>query len=493
MSKIKILLVSVVACVFATFVGLVYAACNSETAGEYTLDVEIDNLPEYVCADEGTATWSVNVIGPPLGSTGTVAITGDAWGEAVFNGSGIVNVEVTYTSEVSDEPEDMQAQIKVSVPDDAYVNPDDPADDKCEVMDEHLFTIVKVDLGMGPYLGIYKIDSTTIPVDSETATATVTPDISASYSWSLNSLNTVFDPAPPTGNTATIKETGTPSANYQDQKVTVQITPSGCMAEADFTVVRVDVEMKDPQGNWLSEADEETGGGYVLLNDDDDNTNGSSDLTESSITGEDDLIEVKITLFPADLPSAETVTITSGNVLYRNSDKSTPFPDGTYPVSSFPLTLWVEGKSASSDPRDKEIRAVFNPRPNACDQVKYTVVGVDFSIDRVCAQAVHSASHDVTVTLTPTTPGVPVHMSLVPSPGGAATFSPSGSSTIDITTTTTLSVLGTTVSSAVDDMIMRARINPSDDKDDQFTVVELVDSTFLNTECDDAPSDPPWI
>jgi hypothetical protein len=41
MSKNKILLLSAVACVFATFVGLVYAACNSEEGNDYILEASL--------------------------------------------------------------------------------------------------------------------------------------------------------------------------------------------------------------------------------------------------------------------------------------------------------------------------------------------------------------------------------------------------------------------------------------------------------------------
>ncbi len=234
--------------------------------------------------------------------------------------------------------------------------------------------VSNISLEMPPYLGIKMTDPIDDPVDFETAK--VNADPSASCDWSLNSAITHFDPEPGNGLTATVKEQGNASGAYREEEISVVVSQDSIgevELETNFTVVRIDIEM---QG--LGEANEETVGGVVWLNSDDDNTNGVPDLAEAPVTNENDLVPVVITLYPSGLPGDETVSIAGGN-LYEDMEKRTP-ASSSYPVSSFPLTLYVEGKNVSSSPRDKEI-TVTHVLSGATDKVKYTVCGVDLDID----------------------------------------------------------------------------------------------------------------
>ncbi|MBU4198863.1 MAG: hypothetical protein KKG09_04470 [Verrucomicrobia bacterium] len=232
--------------------------------------------------------------------------------------------------------------------------------------------VCKLTLTMDEYLGISMVDPTNTPVDSGTATATLSPAISATYSWLLGSGITHFDPDPGSGNTAIIKEEGIASGSYRNEKV--MVSARGLTAETNFTVVRIDIQMQD-----LDEANEEVVGAFVPLNSDDDNANGVPDLSEAPVTNENDLVELTIALYPGDLPADETVSITGSENLYEDQEKQTQASAG-YPVSRFPLTLWVEGQSVSSDLRDKEIM-VTHIASGAKDKVKYTVLKADLDID----------------------------------------------------------------------------------------------------------------
>jgi len=89
-----------------------------------------------------------------------------------------------------------------------------------------------------------------------------------------------------------------------------------------------------------------------------------------------------------------------------------------------------------------------------------TVVKVDYNIDHVCTTGVHSA-HVVPVTVTPSSAGVPITLTLerVTTGGsGAAVFTNTGLSTMTIYGSTNVTVMGTEVSDVVSNMAMRAQL-----------------------------------
>lgn len=238
-------------------------------------------------------------------------------------------------------------------------------------------------LDMPPYLGVNMIDPTNTPVDSQTAKVTMddgTPLIAgASCSWSLSAApHAAYNPAP-SGSTAPIKEIGVPSGSYQEEQLDVVVSGSGYSVtlQTNFTVVVVDIVM---QGR--DETDEETTGAFVCYNGDDDNTNGVPDVSEMSVTNEDDLVELTIELKPNGLPPEETVTITtsSGINLYEDAWKQTNAV-ACYAVSNFPLNLWAEGVTVSTTMTNEFIETKFDLATNAQDRVNLTIIKVDLDID----------------------------------------------------------------------------------------------------------------
>lgn len=245
-----------------------------------------------------------------------------------------------------------------------------------EASDTAIIHVEEFVLDMTPYLGVNMVDPINDPIDSYTAS--VTPDPSdATYIWSLlptPSIATIT----PSDNTAIVKETGSASSSYQAETVKVNIpAPYSQTLQTNFTIVAVDIEM---QGR--DETNEETTGFFICYNDDDDNTNGVPDVNEMSVTNENDLVPLTITLDPYGLPTNGTVSLaaSTGVELYEDPWKQTNALS-SYFVSSFPLTLWAEGASVSTAVTDQFITASFDLRPNAQDKVRGTVIKVDLVPD----------------------------------------------------------------------------------------------------------------
>jgi hypothetical protein len=171
--------------------------------------------------------------------------------------------------------------------------------------------------------------------------------------------------------------------------------PPGCGSKwedmtKDIVVVRADLVM-----NGLGEEAEEDPGAYVGLNNDDDNENCAIDSSETAtVTGEDDLVAISLSVSPAQNEGQVRLIRSSEKIkVWDSPTKGTGhlvIPDGEndykiWDISSYPSTLYVEGVSRSLSLGDVELWLSYIR--NSCtvhrDKVKITVVEVDLDMSGV--------------------------------------------------------------------------------------------------------------
>jgi len=147
----------------------------------------------------------------------------------------------------------------------------------------------------------------------------------------------------------------------------------------------------------VDDDDEENPGGYVSLNDDDDNDNGTPDKDEDgTVSGEDNLVEIYLSVSPSLSTGTMTLAFDKGaytglrvwnsptkgdvNMIIPNGDPPCYYKD--WPVQSMPTTLYVEGISTSS-PRFDELWLAYKRDAATIhtDIVKFTVLEVELFRD----------------------------------------------------------------------------------------------------------------
>ncbi|MBT7065948.1 MAG: RHS repeat protein, partial [Verrucomicrobia bacterium] len=120
-------------------------------------------------------------------------------------------------------------------------------------------------------------------------------------------------------------------------------------------------------------------------------------------------------------------------------------------------------------------------------EIKVVITSVDYEIDHVCTTGVHSDTHDVTVTVLPSTASIDLELQRVAGTTGAAVFFPGTSSTTNITGTTTVTIMGTAASDVISNMVMKATLAGCSScvcASNRFTVVDaekLVGTEVLHT------------
>jgi len=159
-----------------------------------------------------------------------------------------------------------------------------------------------------------------------------------------------------------------------------------------FTVPTVDIEFPG-----LTEASEEEPGLYINVNWDDDDGDGwkvgdqlsevppnaqyTGDKADDQVTlGDDDLRSFTTSVSPGDLPGGVTLTypanvkVWSSNTKKKAGGGSSFISSGhQFAVADLPVTLYLEGLSASDQFRDIELRAEYTEAPDAAfDVVKVT-------------------------------------------------------------------------------------------------------------------------
>lgn len=189
------------------------------------------------------------------------------------------------------------------------------------------------------------------------------------YEWSLSGT-CVFGPAGSEKNSRVILDTDQPSGTYRGERVQVAKV---CTEAQLFTVVQVDVD------GGLCESQEEQVGLMVAANNNDSDGSGVADYYEQPVGTEDpDLVPIRVTIEPPNLPASEVVSIFGGG-LYEDRYKR-QVAKSAYSVGELPKTLYLEGRTPSDRPRDRTI-SVVHAASGARDRLKYTVVKVDMAVD----------------------------------------------------------------------------------------------------------------
>jgi hypothetical protein len=187
---------------------------------------------------------------------------------------------------------------------------------------------------------------------------------------------------------------GDPSVGYGETFTTSWDTAGNYTATAyycynsdsnDVNVVEVDLDISD-----VDETDEDNPGGYVNENDDDDDDDGNLDKSETgTVTGEDNLVAISLSVSPSSLDEGEVkLEATAGSSkikVWEDSEKGTEVSlPKTWDLSAEDVdeTLYVEGINGSSSPRDVELKLSFSAEDTTCDdKVRFTVVEIEAYID----------------------------------------------------------------------------------------------------------------
>ena len=135
---------------------------------------------------------------------------------------------------------------------------------------------------------------------------------------------------------------------------------------------------------------------------------------------------------------------------------------------------YVQGDLASASVRDGEIGVAYSDGvsyESAHDWVKLTVVGATTTPFTVMAVG---QTTDVTVTLSPDSPGTNVTVSLNPLEGtGDARFWPSGQASTTLTASATLTVTGVTASSTASNLLLRVLLAGEALVSNRFSVLSV--------------------
>jgi hypothetical protein len=165
------------------------------------------------------------------------------------------------------------------------------------------------------------------------------------------------------------------------------------VGEREFTLVKLDLDVDANYDGTIDdddEADEASAGGLVFLNDDDDDQDGTPDKDQDgAVAGEDDLIEIKLSLDP-DLGEGEVrLEVVSGSDNIKVWDDSTKTTEidlsETWDLSSdtLPSSLFVEAIAESSSPRDVELILTYQPDDTLeiTDSIVLTLLKVEVEVD----------------------------------------------------------------------------------------------------------------
>jgi hypothetical protein len=127
--------------------------------------------------------------------------------------------------------------------------------------------------------------------------------------------------------------------------------------------------------------------GFAGVNDDDDNRSATSDLSENSVSGEDNLVEI-ILRKPLNVEYAPemTLTISQGSTrikVWRQATKGTQITfngtDNKFSFSALPISLYVEGIGVSSALWDSVLTFTSSDSRGGSDEVKFTVIDADIT------------------------------------------------------------------------------------------------------------------
>jgi hypothetical protein len=128
-------------------------------------------------------------------------------------------------------------------------------------------------------------------------------------------------------------------------------------------------------------------GVIIPVNDDDDDGDGTPDDQENGpVDGEDDLVPVKLSVFPANTSGTVSLTIPSGSdkiKLFSDSDMSDSLTTTTWQVDQMPSTIYAEGVDGSDSSGDIELALAVQPSGTtqpATDQAKATTISASLQL-----------------------------------------------------------------------------------------------------------------
>ncbi len=133
--------------------------------------------------------------------------------------------------------------------------------------------------------------------------------------------------------------------------------------------VGIDLQIADGQGGkLLPPAEEETPGAFTVANLNDTDGDGKPDISDDEVTGEVDLMELKMHPPENTAPEVEcTLTLPENAKLYKSSDKKSGEEiNRKWKVKDLPQTRWVELKAASSSVRTEEFKWEGNSKKDLC-------------------------------------------------------------------------------------------------------------------------------
>jgi hypothetical protein len=155
-----------------------------------------------------------------------------------------------------------------------------------------------------------------------------------------------------------------------------------------LTVVKTDLDIDADYNGSITDADdsiEMSAGGLAILNQDDDDSDGTPDKDQTgSVTGEDDLEEIELSLDPTVSSGTLKLEAVAGGSKIKIWENSTKGTEVTLPktwtigTDAVPTSLYVEGVAASSSERDVELRLRYTSgETEADDTIALTLLKVD--------------------------------------------------------------------------------------------------------------------
>jgi hypothetical protein len=146
------------------------------------------------------------------------------------------------------------------------------------------------------------------------------------------------------------------SATLNDVRVHAVTAGSPTMADDEwFTVLKVDLEIYDGQdGDLVDESVEGIVGAFTVANINDSNGNGTNDVDDTDVEGEEDLMKLVIQIPVPDVGGCLSLNMSAGVKVWRSADKSLGQETATtFNVADLPTNLWVELTAQSLSLQDR--------------------------------------------------------------------------------------------------------------------------------------------
>ncbi len=224
---------------------------------------------------------------------------------------------------------------------------------------------------------------TPIPTDTIVPTATATATDTPTHTPTATPTDTS---TPVATATSTLTDTPTPtSTDTATPPATPTSTPTATDTQPSFSIQMTAYRQQSEgygapfQRLAVPDASEESPGAGIRVNGDDDNGNGTPDRDETTVGGENDLIEVTLAVAPVTAPSGYEYALvrSSANIkvwtssskgsaiLDANAEQVLPFGGGGT------LTVWVENPNGGSAGLDLRARPAGGGATLASDSIQF--------------------------------------------------------------------------------------------------------------------------